>query len=140
TIADGAAAGTSLAISSPSTRGWSLATGATGATFVLNAGWTIAGPITGPGNFSLGGNGFSGTSQILTVSNTGNAWGGFTKINQGTLSASGGSAIPDTSAVTLANAANIGFTVTPGAATTETVGNLSGGGTTGGVITITGST
>src|SRR5205823_2086858 len=50
TIANGAAVGTSIAITSPATRSFVLSSGATGATFVLNAGWTINGVISGAGN------------------------------------------------------------------------------------------
>ena len=67
----------------------------------------------------------------LTLSGT-NTYTGTTTINAGTLTASGGSAIADTSAVVLANAAG----ATLNLANNETIGNLSGGGAAGGNVTL----
>ena len=61
---------------------------------------------------------------------------GATTINAGTLRVSGGSAIADTSPVTLANTAGVSLDLTAN----ETIGNLSGGGVTGGNITLNGNT
>ncbi len=65
-----------------------------------------------------------------------NTYTGTTTINAGTLRASGGSAIVDTSQVTLLNAAGATLDLTAN----ETIGNLSGGGATGGNVTLNGNT
>jgi simple sugar transport system substrate-binding protein len=72
---------------------------------------------------------------VLTLSGT-NTYTGATTINGGTLRAAGGSAIADTSPVTLANTAGVSLDLTAN----ETIGNLSGGGVTGGNITLNGNT
>ena len=70
-------------------------------------------------------------AAALTLSGT-NTYTGTTTINAGTLTASGGSAIADTSAVVLANVAG----ATLNLANNETIGNLSGGGAAGGNVTL----
>jgi len=72
------------------------------------------------------------TTWQLSGSNT---YTGATTINAGTLTLSGGSAIADTGAVTLANATATALNVNA----SETIGNLSGGGTLGGNIAIAAS-
>ena len=135
----------------------SAVTVASGATFDLNSFAETVGSIAGAGNITLGtvtltagGDGtsttFSGTisgtggltktgAGALTLSGT-NAYTGTTTISAGTLRATGGSAIADTSAVTMANIAGATLDVNA----SETIGTLSGGGTTGGNITLNAST
>ena len=72
----------------------------------------------------------SGTSA-LTLSGT-NIYSGATNVNAGTLNANGGNAIPNSSQVTLADLA--GAVLNLGAS--ETIGNLSGGGASGGNVTL----
>jgi fibronectin-binding autotransporter adhesin len=87
TISNAAAVGTSVGITSPSTRTFSLNSGTTGATFVINAGWVINGLITGAGKLSVNGNNFSGSaSSTLTLTNANNDYAGSTTINTGILS------------------------------------------------------
>lgn len=90
------------------------------------------------GNIAIGGV-LSGTG-ILTKNGTGtltlsgaNTYTGTTTVNAGNLNLSGGSAITDNGVVSLANASGVGLTVT----TSETIGSLQGGGTTGGNVSIT---
>ena len=130
---------------------------ASGATFDLNSFAQTVGSIAGGGNITLGaatltagGDGtstafdgpISGTggltkagAGVLTLSGT-NTYTGATTINGGGLVASGGSAIADTSPVTLANTAGVALALTAN----ETIGNLSGGGVTGGNIILNGDT
>ena len=68
-------------------------------------------------------------SGNLTLNNT-NTYNGGTTVNGGVLIASGGAAIPDASAVTLANTAGVGLQLN----NNETVASIAGGGTTGGTI------
>jgi fibronectin-binding autotransporter adhesin len=86
----------------------------------------------GPGRVS----GITGVTKngsgAATMAFTGNDYTGSTIINDGTLTASGGTAIGDTSAVTLANATGANLVI----ATTETIGSLSGGGATGGNVNL----
>ena len=135
----------------------SAVTVASGATFDLNNFADTVGSLAGAGNVTLGsatltagGNG-SSTTYSGVMSGTGgltkagagamtlsgaNTYTGATTINAGTLRASGGSAIADTSAVTLANVAG----ATLDLANDETIGNLSTGGATGGNITLNANT
>ena len=85
---------------------------------------TVASNISGSGTLIQNGGG-----TILSGTNT---YAGATTINAGMLTASGGSAIPDTSSVILANAASTSL----GLNNSETIGSLSGGGTTGGNVTL----
>ncbi len=85
----------------------------------------------------------SGTGGQLAKSGTGtltlsgaNTYTGTTTVNAGTLELSGGSAIADTGAVSIANVA--GATLKLNAS--ETIGSLSGGGTTGGTVNLQGFT
>jgi len=68
-------------------------------------------------------------SGNLTINNT-NTYNGGTTVNGGVLIASGGAAIPDVSAVTLANTAGVSLQLN----NNETVASIAGGGTTGGTI------
>ena len=79
----------------------------------------------------------SGSNIGLTKTGTGtlvlkgaNTYDGTTTINGGTLEVSGGSAISDAGAVSLANTAGVTFKLSGN----ETIGSLSGGGTTGGNV------
>ena len=87
---------------------------------------TFAGVISGVGGSldKLG----AGT---LTLSGA-NTYTGTTSVLAGTLTVSGGSAIADTSAVVLADAAGAILNLTA----SETIGSLSGGGATGGTVTL----
>jgi len=83
--------------------------------------------------------GFGIASGSLTKNGTGtvslataNTYSGNTTINAGTLQISGGSAIANNGLVTLANTAGTTFQVS----SSETIGALSGGGGTGGSVTI----
>ena len=86
---------------------------------------TVANAIGGTGTLT------KTSAGTLTLSGV-NTYTGATNINGGTLTASGGDALPDASQVTLAN--NAGATLN--LANSETIGNLSGGGTTGGNVTL----
>ncbi len=70
-------------------------------------------------------------SGTLTLSGA-NAYTGATTISNGTLAVTNGSAITDTAAVTLVNASAAALAVN----TSETIGSLRGGGTTGGNVSI----
>lgn len=85
----------------------------------------IAGPISGGGGLAKAGSG------TLTLAGT-NSYGGATTLSAGTLSVAGGEAIPDSSAVTLANASGVTLSL----AASETVGSLSGGGASGGTVAL----
>ena len=69
-------------------------------------------------------------SGTLTLSNVNNSYTGPTVINAGTVRAASGSAIPDSSAVVLANAPGATLDI----ATSETIGSLAGGGASGGNV------
>ncbi len=131
----GVAIGTSATITTPSTRGVTI--NSNGATFITNANWTIQSIVTGAGGLTLNENGWaptsatSGFSLILTGANT---YLGATKINAGTLEVQGGSAIPDTSAVTISSASTSSPADTKAILLVdndETIGSLAGGGGTG---------
>lgn len=139
-VADAAGVGTSIAITSPATRSFILeGTPNEGAHFVVNAGWTINGPISGTGGLALQGTVRPDTqallgsnSQVLTLAGT-NTYQGPTFIHFGTLAAKNGNAIPDTSQVRMTNTLQYG--TTPVTITTsllridnsETIGSLTGG-------------
>ncbi|HET6471914.1 MAG TPA: autotransporter-associated beta strand repeat-containing protein, partial [Pseudomonadales bacterium] len=135
----------------------SALTVASGATFDLNNFAETIGSIAGPGNITLGsailttGNDGTSTTFSGSISGTGgvtktgagtttlsgtNTYTGATTISAGVLRASGGNAIADTSAVTLANTAGAALDLTGN----ETIGNLSGGGAAGGNVTLNGNT
>ncbi len=90
---------------------------------------TAATVISGTGALTKSGAG----TLTLSASNT---YTGTTTVNAGTLSLSGGNAIANTGAVVLANVAG----VTLDLAGAETIGNLSGGGATGGNVTLNANT
>ena len=71
----------------------------------------------------------------LTLSGT-NSYTGTTTINAGTLAVSGGNAIPDANAVVLANVPSATLLLNA----SETIGNLSGGGFSGGTVNVQGNT
>jgi autotransporter-associated beta strand protein len=87
--------------------------------------WGTAVDSTNSGGLTKNGTG------TLTLSAT-NTYTGTTAISAGTLTLSGGSAIADNGAVTLANATSTALNVD----SSETIGNLSGGGSLGGNIAI----
>ena len=125
--------------------------------FMLNAHWTINGPISGPGGLMLNGwarndgggmpNIIGSQTQTLTLAGT-NTYGGATTINFGRLVVTGGSAITDTSAVIVSTRSAWGGNA--GSATTtlniaeirvdasETIGSLAGGNASRGVVNING--
>ena len=85
----------------------------------------LSGDISGGGGFTKAG---AGTSTL----SGNNSYGGATAINAGTLAVSGGSAIPDGSAVTLANVSGVTLSV----GTSETAASLTGGGASGGTVAL----
>jgi autotransporter-associated beta strand protein len=118
---------------------------------VLNASWTINGPISGPGGLMLNGwvrndtGAVIGTqTPILTLGGT-NTYAGPTTINFGTLVATGGNAIPNTSQVALSTRSDWGLTPTTlntaifRVDASETIGSLSGGNSLRGVVNINGA-
>jgi outer membrane autotransporter protein len=91
---------------------------------------TYAGDMSGTGGLAKTGIG----TLILSGANT---YAGGTTIDQGTLQISGGSALSDTGAVTLANTAGAKLDLN---GTSETIGSLAGGGTSGGEVAFGGAT
>ncbi len=91
--------------------------------------FTYSGNISGPGGLTKAGTG----TLVLSGANT---YGGATTINAGTLRAELRRAIPDTSAVTLANAAGVLLDIDAA----ETIGSLSGGGPAGGDVSVEAAT
>ena len=91
----------------------------------------LSGIISGSANADLVKTG--GGMLELTGANT---YSGSTLIRQGTLAAGGGGAIPNSSAVVLANALGAAFQLNA----SETIGTLAGGGATGGNVNIQGNT
>ncbi len=89
----------------------------------------LAGPVGGSGGLIKDG----GATLFLGGSNS---YGGPTIVSNGTLTVSGGFAIPDASAVTLANAAGAALVLS----NSETIGSLTGGGTTGGNVSLNANT
>jgi len=102
--------------------------GATLGVTVGGAGNTMISSVIGTTSGTLTKDG-SGT---LTLSGA-NTYTGTTTVNAGTLQLAGGSAIADTSAVVLANVAGAVLDLN---GTNETIGTLSGGGATGGNVTL----
>lgn len=85
------------------------------------------------GNISGNGGSLTKTgSALLTLSGT-NSYSGGTTINGGTLRLSGGNALADTGAVALTNTAGVSLDLNN---SLETIGSLSGGGSTGGNVTL----
>ena len=90
--------------------------------------------LQGSGHIS-GATGLAKTGAgTATMSYVGNDYTGPTTINAGSLSITGGSAIGDSSAVTLANVAGANLTVNA----SETIGSLAGGGSLGGNVILAG--
>jgi len=96
----------------------------TGTSYTVQSG-TIEANLAGAGGFT------KSTSGVVTLSGN-NSFTGGTNIALGNLTVSGGSALSDTGAVTLANASGAVLHI----ATSETIGTLSGGGASGGNISI----
>jgi len=160
----GTSAGLTAANASPTTRSFILGNdgGTPDTMFVLNASWDINGPISGPGGLMLNGwarnDGSNGTgttsiigtqTPILALGGT-NTYAGNTTINFGTILARGGNAIPNTSRVVFSTRSDWGQTQGGGTTSTfntailrvdasETVGSISGGNATRGVVNINGA-
>ncbi|MBU3608906.1 filamentous hemagglutinin N-terminal domain-containing protein, partial [Polynucleobacter nymphae] len=90
-----------------------------------NGNITLSGSSAGPGGLSKVG------TNTVTLSGS-NAYTGTTSIDGGTLKLSGGSAISNSSAVVLANTSGVYLDLN---GSSETIGSLAGGGSTGGIIT-----
>jgi autotransporter-associated beta strand protein len=91
----------------------------------------LSGVISGSANADL----LKTGAGVLELTNT-NTYSGNTLIQQGTLIATNGAAIANTSAVVISNTAGATFQLN----NSETIGALSGGGTTGGSVNIQGNT
>jgi autotransporter-associated beta strand protein len=91
----------------------------------------LSGVISGSANADL----LKTGAGVLELTNT-NTYSGNTLIQQGTLIATNGAAIANTSAVVISNTAGATFQLN----SSETIGALSGGGTTGGSVNIQGNT
>ena len=96
----------------------------TGTSYTVQSG-TIEANLAGAGGFT------KSTSGVVTLSGN-NSFTGGTNIALGNLTVSSGSALSDAGAVTLANASGAVLHI----ATSETIGTLSGGGASGGNISI----
>ena len=96
----------------------------TGTSYTVQSG-TIGANLAGVGGFT------KSTSGAVTLSGN-NSFTGGTNIALGNLTVSGGSALSDTGAVTLSNASGAVLHI----AASETIGTLSGGGASGGNISI----
>lgn len=92
--------------------------------------WTFGNNVSGSGSVRIGGPTNSST-QIVTMSGN-NIYTGATTVNDGKLIVSGGNAIGNASAVTLNNNATAILELS----TNEEIGNLLGGGATGGNVAI----
>lgn len=114
-----------------------------GGTITSTAGGTRALTFQGTGNFNVSGAILDGTSTVtvLALTKTGsgtltlsgvNTYSGATTVMGGTLSVSGGNALPNAGAVTLSNNAGVMLTI----GSTETIGSLAGGGTSGGNVAL----
>jgi fibronectin-binding autotransporter adhesin len=146
--------------SSPATRSFVLsgAGDTPDSMIVLNNNWLIKGNISGPGGLMLNGwarNDAGGTPNIIGTENElrlagTNTYAGKTTVNFGTIVASGGSAIPNTSRVEFSTQSDWGVaaaaaanhrtfnTAVLRADSSETVGSLSGGSATRGSVNING--
>ncbi|WP_425617659.1 autotransporter-associated beta strand repeat-containing protein [Anatilimnocola sp. NA78] len=131
-----------------------LGTGEAGiGALVTNSGiGTVGGPVTLSGSTSIGGAGTLNISGAIgetggaravtkigagttTLSGT-NTYTGTTTINVGTLALAGGAAVDNNGAVILANTSGVTLSLT----NSETIGSLSGGGTTGGSVSLAANT
>ena len=163
---NGTALGTSIGMTganaSPATRSFVLTgVGDTPDTMiVLNASWTINGNISGAGGLMLGGwarndaggvpNISGSQTQTLLLGGT-NTYAGKTTVNFGTLAATGGNAIPNTSRVEFSTQSLWGVAAAPvanqrtfdtavfRADASETVGSLAGGNSVRGSVNINGA-
>jgi len=126
---------------------------------VLNNNWLIKGTISGPGGLMLNGwarNDGAGAPNIIGTENElrlagSNTYAGATTINFGTIIASGGSAIPNTSRVNVSTQSDWGVAAAIAANhrtfnvavlqanDSETVGSLAGGNSTRGSVNINGA-
>lgn len=86
---------------------------------------TVAGVIAGSGALTKG---LDGTLELSGV----NTYTGLTTVSAGTLTLTGGAAIADTGAISLANVAGVTLDLN---GSNETIASLTGGGATGGIVT-----
>ncbi|MFA6470725.1 MAG: autotransporter-associated beta strand repeat-containing protein, partial [Candidatus Latescibacterota bacterium] len=112
-------------LSGGGTSGGNINLGAFTLTVTQSAALTYSGIISGTGGLTKVG------ASALTLSGA-NTYSGQTTINAGSLMTSGAERIADTSDVVLANVAGVGLAL----GGNETIGSLSGGGTTGGNIAV----
>ncbi|HEX7732659.1 MAG TPA: autotransporter-associated beta strand repeat-containing protein, partial [Rhodanobacter sp.] len=96
-------------------------------TFAVNGNVSYGGVVSGTGTLTQSGTG----TLTLTGANT---YTGGTTINAGTLALGAGGSLAATGAVTLANTSGASFDIS--AAGNQTIGSLSGGGTTGGTVVL----
>ena len=125
----------SVGANAASITGGYLTSGATGGELVFlqdntSQAFTVSSRIIGSTAVTM-----AGTAGAILALTGNNYYSGATTIGGGSLQVSGGNAIGDTSAVTFANSGS-NPTLSLGASLTETIGTLSGGGTTGGTIAL----
>lgn len=118
-------------ITASSTKKFTMATGGTGVFQVDSSGTilTLSGVIDGGGNLTKSGAG----TLLLSATET---YTGATTINAGMLQIGGNDRLPAGTALTLANTAGVIFDLNN---FNQTIGSLSGGGTTGGTVDLGGN-
>lgn len=111
------------------TNTWSGSIAITAATFQVDtsSSLTLSGKLTGSNGFKKTGDG------VLQLTNTSNSYSGTTTISAGELELGAAGVIPDSSSVTLANVSGAFLDLNN---FNETISSLSGGGTTGGNVTL----